>query len=197
MASRRSTASSAGRSAPAAGRSDKSVQAFREALERSRSALESNVTLSRERIEEVVDEAVERGRMTRGDANELVFNLLSRGRQVTDELISELEKLLGQVRREAESRADSARRQATKTAERVGRSVRDTADRPLAEADKLRRRAGAPGGPITGYEQLTAAQIKSRLRDLDPAELRQVRTQENAGKARKGILAEIDRRLAK
>jgi polyhydroxyalkanoate synthesis regulator phasin len=200
MASKRSTASSkasASRSAPAAGRSDKSVQAFREALERSRSALESNVTLSRERIEEVVDDAVERGRMTRGDANELVFNLLSRGRQVTDELISELEKLLEQVRREAESRADSARRQATKTAERVGRSVRDAADRPLAEADKLRRRAGGPGGPITGYDQLTAAQIKARLRDLDPAQLRQVRTQENAGKARKGILAEIDRRLAK
>ena len=168
MASRRSTASDGGRSAPAAGRSDKSVQAFREALERSRSALESNVSLSRERIEEVVDDAVERGRMTRGDADELVFNLLSRGRRVTDELISELEKLLEQARREAESRADSARRQATRTAERVGRSVRDAADRPLAEADKLRRRAGGPGGPITGYEQLTAAQIKTRLRDLIP-----------------------------
>jgi polyhydroxyalkanoate synthesis regulator phasin len=173
------------------------VQAFREALERSRSALESNVTLSRERIEEVVDDAVERGRMTRGDANELVFNLLSRGRKVTDDLITELEKLLEQVRKEAESRADTARRQATRTAERVGRSVRDAADRPLAEADKLRRRAGGPGGPITGYDQLTAAQIKTRLRDLDPAELRQVRTHENAGKARKGIIAEIDRRLAK
>jgi polyhydroxyalkanoate synthesis regulator phasin len=202
MASKRSTASSAAkgrssRSAPAAGRSDKSVQAFREALERSRSALESNVTLSRERIEEVVDDAVERGRITRGDANELVFNLLSRGREVTDELISELEKLIEQLRKEVDTRTDSARRQATRTAERVGRSVRDAADRPLAEADKLRRRAGAPGGPITGYDQLTAAQIKSRLPDLDPAGLRKVRTQEKAGKARRGILTEIDRRLAK
>ena len=59
----------------AAGRRDKSVQAFRDALERSRSALESNVTLSRERIQEVVDDAVKRGRMTRADANELVSNL--------------------------------------------------------------------------------------------------------------------------
>ena len=82
-----------------------------------------------------------------------------------------------------------------------GRLSDEAMDRALAAlhvcADKLRRRAGGPGGPITGYEQLTAAQIKTRLRDLDPAELRQVRTQENAGKARKGILAEIDRRLAK
>lgn len=202
MASKRSGTSGkakgdgAGRTAAGA-RSDKSVQAFREALEQTRSALESNVNLSRERIEEVVDDAVERGRMTRGDANELVFNLLSRGRQVTDDLIAELEKLLDQVRKELDTHADSARRQATRTAGRVGRSVRDAADRPLAEADKLRRRAGGPGAPITGYDQLTAAQIRSRLADLDPAELREVRSQEKEGKARKGILNEIERRLAK
>ena len=57
------------------------MQAFRDALERSRGALESNVTLSRDRIQEVVDDAVKRGRMTRGDANELVSNLVSRGRK--------------------------------------------------------------------------------------------------------------------
>ena len=39
-----------------ASRDDKSVEAFRDALERS-------VTLSRERIQEVVDDAVKRGRM--------------------------------------------------------------------------------------------------------------------------------------
>ncbi len=185
------------RRAPAAGRSDKSVQAFRDALERSRSALESNVTLSRERIDEVVDDAVERGRITRGDANELVSSLASRSRKATDDLLAELERLFEQARKEVEARTAPARRQATRTAGRVGRSVRDAADRPLAEADKIRRRAGAPGGPITGYEQLTANQIKSRLKDLDAAGLRKVRTQEKGGKARKSILAEIDRRLAK
>jgi polyhydroxyalkanoate synthesis regulator phasin len=185
------------RSATSAGRSDKSVQAFREALDRSRSALESNVTISRERIDEVVDDAVERGRMTRGDANELVSKLVDRSRKATDDLMRDLEKLLEQARKEVESRTAAAGRQASRTAERVGRSVRDVADRPLAEADKLRRRAGGPGGPITGYEQLTANQIKARLKDLSPAELRKVRTQENRGKARKGVLKEIDRRLAK
>ena len=53
------------------------------------------------------------------------------------------------------------------------------------------------GGPITAYDQLTATRIKSRLRDLSPAELRQVRTRERRGKARKGILSDIDRRLEK
>jgi hypothetical protein len=108
----------------------------------------------------------------------------------------DLERLLEQARREIESRAAPARRQATRTAGRVSRAARDAADRPLAEADKLRRRAGAPGPAITGYEQLTAAQIKSRLRDLTKADLREVRTREQRGKARKGVLEAIDKQLA-
>jgi polyhydroxyalkanoate synthesis regulator phasin len=189
--------SSSTRRAPSAGRGDKSVQAFREALESSRGALENNLTLSRERVQEVVDDAVKRGRITRSDANELVSNLVSRGRKATDDLIRDLERLLEQARREIETRTSPARRQATRAAGRVGRAARDAADRPLAEADRLRRRAGAPGPPITGYEQLTATQIKSRLKDMPKTDLRKVRTQEKRGKARKGILDEIEKRLAK
>lgn len=193
-AGRRKTTS---RRRPAAGRSDKSVQAFRDALERSRGALESNLTLSRERIQEVVDDAVERGRMTRGDANKLVSNLVSHGRKASDDLMRDLEKLLEQARKEVDSRTSPARRQARSAAGRAARSVRDAADRPLAEADRLRRRTGAPGPPITGYDQLTAGQVKSRLKELNKAELRKVRTQEKRGKARKGILNDIERRLQK
>ncbi len=90
----------------AAGRSDKSVQAFRDALDRS-------VTLSRDRLQEVVDDAVERGRMTRGDANELVSRLVTRGRQQTDDLMRDLEKLLEQARKEVETRVEPARKRAT------------------------------------------------------------------------------------
>jgi polyhydroxyalkanoate synthesis regulator phasin len=194
------------RSRASAGRSDKSVQAFRDALERSRNALESNVTLPRERVQEVVDDAVKRGRMTRADANELISNLVSRSRKATDDLMRDLEKLLEQARKEVESRASKARKelesrtastrkQATRAAERAGRAARDAADRPLAEADKLRRRTRAPGPAISGYDQLTAPQVKSRLKDLNKAELRKVRTQEKNGKARKSILDEIDKRL--
>ena len=201
--SRRSTTA---RRRTSAGRSDKSVQAFRDALERSRSALESNVTVPRERVQEVVDDAVKRGRMTRADANELVSKLVSRSRKATDDLIRDLEKLLEQARKEVESRTTKARKeleargastrkQAGRAAERAARAARDVADRPLAEADKLRRRTGAPGPPVSGYEQLTAPQVKSRLKDLNKAELRKVRTQEKRGKARKSILDEIEKRL--
>jgi polyhydroxyalkanoate synthesis regulator phasin len=177
------------RRSPAAGRSDKSVQQFRDALERS-------VTLSRERLQEVLDEAVARGRMTRGDANELVSKLISRGRRYSDDLIRDLEKLIEQARRGVDTRTEPARRQATRAAGRAARAARDVADPALAEADKLRRRAGvASGSPITAYDQLTATQVKSRLRDLSDAELRKVRTQEKRGKARKSVLGEIDKRL--
>jgi len=182
------------------------VQAFRDAVERSRSALESNVTVSRDRLQEVVDDLVKRGRMQRSDANELISNIIDRGRRATDDLIRDLEKVLDQARKEVESRTTRTRKevesrtattrgQATRAAERAARVARDAAERPLAEADKLRRRAGVGGPPITGYEQLTAAQIKSRLGDLNKADLRKVRTAEKRGKARKSILDEIEDKL--
>lgn len=146
---------------------DKSVKAFRDALEQS-------VTLSRDRIQEVVDDAVKRGRMTRADANDLVSSLVTRGRKQSDALLKDLEKLLGQA----------------------ARTARDVADRPLAEADRIRRRAGGPGFPISAYDQLTAVQVRKRLADLSKPELRKVRTREQGGKARKSVLSEIERRLA-
>ena len=73
-------------------RADKSVQAFRDALEKS-------VTLSRDRIQEVFDDAVTHGRMTRDDANELVSRLVSRGRQQTESLLRDLERRLEQARK--------------------------------------------------------------------------------------------------
>jgi hypothetical protein len=45
------------------------------------------VVLTRARLQEVVDEMVERGRITRGDAADLVADLLARGRTQADELV--------------------------------------------------------------------------------------------------------------
>jgi uncharacterized membrane protein YgcG len=59
----------------------------------------------------------------------------------------------------------------------------------------VRRRAGGPGFPIALYDQLTVAQIKSRLGDLSKGDLRKVRTHENNNKQRKGLLSDLDRRL--
>ena len=172
----------------AAARTDKSVQAYRDALDRS-------VTLSRERLQEVFDDAVERGRMTRDDANELVSSLISRSRQASDDLMKDLEKLIDQARKEVETRVAPARKRAEAAGRKVAKTARDTADPALARADRLRRRAGAPGEPITAYDSLTAAQVKARLGDLTKADLRKVHTQEKNGKARKSVLADIDKKL--
>jgi polyhydroxyalkanoate synthesis regulator phasin len=183
-----------------ADRLDKSIENFRSSLERS-------LTLTRERLQEVVDDAVKRGRMTRGDAEEMMSSLVSRGRRQTDTLLKDLERLVNQARREVGTRARPARRRATQAARRARRQVegatgraaraaRDAADRPLAEADRIRRRAGAPGFPITAYDQLTAAQVKTRLTDLSAADLRKVRTYEKRHANRKGVVSAIDRRLS-
>src|SRR5947209_11770357 len=68
------------------------------------------VILSRERIQETLDEAAERGRVTRSDANELVGLLVQRGREQTDELLADLERLLGRGRQQLDSAAFKARR---------------------------------------------------------------------------------------
>ncbi|MFI5026879.1 MAG: hypothetical protein ACHQCI_09060, partial [Solirubrobacterales bacterium] len=72
-------------------RAEQSVQAFRKALEKS-------ITIPRERLEEVVDDAVKRGRMTRGDAEEMVGRLATRGREQAEDLLAQLERVLSQVR---------------------------------------------------------------------------------------------------
>ena len=52
------------------------------------------VVLTRERVQEAVDDAVERGRMTRDDATALVAALFERGRRQTDDLIAQLEAVV-------------------------------------------------------------------------------------------------------
>jgi hypothetical protein len=62
------------------------------------------VMLSRERIQDTLDEAAERGRLTRTDANELVAELVRCGRQQTDDLVTDVERLVrgaGRPRRSA------------------------------------------------------------------------------------------------
>jgi hypothetical protein len=49
--------------------------------------------LTHDRIQEVLDDAVARGRMTRDDASELLAELVRRGRRSTDELVDGLASL--------------------------------------------------------------------------------------------------------
>lgn len=165
-------------------RAEQSVQAFREALEKS-------VTISRDRLQEVIDDAVRRGRMTRGDADEMVGRLVTRGRDQADDLLGQLERLLAQVR-EAPARA---RQQAGARAQEARKRAVKAVDKPLAGADRVRRAARVPGFPITAYDQLTTRQIDRRLQKLSRAELRRIRDYERRNKARKGVLRAVDRKL--
>jgi hypothetical protein len=101
----------------------------------------NRLLITRERIQEVLDDAVERGRMTRDDAAELFAALVRRGSGV-----------VGTVRR-------------------------------------------GTGPPIPGYEELTAADIVSRLDGLSPEQLRQVRDHERHNANRKTVLSAIERKL--
>jgi Tfp pilus assembly protein FimV len=134
--------------------------------------------------------------MTRGDANRLVSDLMDRGRKQTESMVRDLEGMLERARRDADKRAAPVRRRATQAGGRAARAARDVAEEPLAQADRLRRRAGVgPSFPITAYDQLTAGQVKKRLTDLKKGELRRVRTYETRNKNRKGIVDAIDNKL--
>jgi polyhydroxyalkanoate synthesis regulator phasin len=136
------------------------------------------VVVTRERLQEVLDEAVERGRMTRDDAAALLSDLLSRGRKQTDDLREDIEGLFGGAR--ATTR----------------KGVAGSADRVLREVDRARRVAGVgPSFPILGYDDLTAAQVNERLGDLDAAQLRKVRDYEKRNANRKSVLAAVEQKL--
>ena len=125
------------------------------------------VIVTRSRLQEALDEAVARGRMTRDDAGALLTELLQRGRE-------DMQGIL-----------DGARSTTKGSAERV-----------LREVDRARRVAGVgPSFPILGYDDLTAAQVIERLGDLDAPELRKVRDYEKRNANRKSVLAAIEQRL--
>jgi hypothetical protein len=120
------------------------------------------VIITRARLQEVFDEAVERGRITRGDAADLVSDVLARGRGQAEDLFAELEQLLGR-----------------------------------APIEAARRVAGlGPDFPITGYDDLTAAEVVAELDGMSAVDLRNVREYERANANRKTVLTAIERKLA-
>jgi polyhydroxyalkanoate synthesis regulator phasin len=161
-----------------------SVTALSEFLVRGMDGPLHLVMLTNDRIQEVMDDAVERGRMTRDDAEELVQEMVNRGRQQTTDLLADLEQLVDRGRGQLETAATAARR-ATPP------------DRVRREVDRARRAAGlGQAFPILSYEDLTAAQVSDRLEDLTPAELRKVRDFERRHGNRKSVLQAIEAKLS-
>jgi polyhydroxyalkanoate synthesis regulator phasin len=187
------TAKAATKPARRAGVEAKTVAEFRDALRKNLIRPMDMVMITRERIEEVLDEAVERGAITTKDAQGIGSNLLKRGRKETNDVLKDLEGLLSaSVARPAKEAAKGVRKQASGARRRAVRA----ADPALATADRARRAAGVgPNFPILGYDDLTATEVQRRLRDLTPAELRKVRDYERRHGNRKTILNGIEAKL--
>ena len=115
------------------------------------------VVLTTERIQEVLDDAAERGRVTRSDANDLVAQLVSRGRQQTDQLLSDVERLIGRGREQLSPASRGSRWSESidllvRSADRarpLGRSRSVVPDPRLRRPD-LRPGPSAPRGPRAG-----------------------------------------------
>jgi polyhydroxyalkanoate synthesis regulator phasin len=168
--SSRSSKASSARKASSSRKALPSQDSMRDQLQRFLDPREV-VVVTRDRLQEALDEAVERGRMTRDDATALLTDLLQRGRE-------DIEGLL-----------DGAR-----TTTRKG--VSSSAERVLREVDRARRAAGVgPAFPILGYDDLTAAQVTERLAGLSAPELRKVRDYEKRNANRKSVLAAVEKKL--
>jgi hypothetical protein len=142
------------------------------------------VVLTRERIQDTLDEAAARGRLTRSDATELAAELVRRGRAQTEELLGDAERLVGRGREQFESAGVRSR-------------FSDGVDRIVRTADRARRTVGVgPSFPVLGYDELTAAQVNARLKGLSPTDLRRVREYERRHANRKSVLEAIERALA-
>jgi polyhydroxyalkanoate synthesis regulator phasin len=125
------------------------------------------VLVTRDRLQAIVDDAVERGRLTRSDATDLVTEIFALGRRTTEDLVADVDQLLG-----------------------------SPADRVRREVDRARRATGiGQPFPISAYEDLSAAQVQARLGDLTPAELRKVRDYERRNANRKTVLSAIESKL--
>lgn len=142
------------------------------------------VLLTRERIQDTLDQAAARGRLTRTDANEIAAELVRRGRLQTDELLVDAERLIDRGREQLDSATMRSR-------------FGDGVDRIVRTADRARRTVGVGTSfPILGYDELTATQVHARLDGLSPTELRRVRDYERRHANRKSVLDSIERALA-
>ncbi len=187
---RRATAATSQKAGPAREEKGRDDQ-LHAAMAAVRDMLSKGIVLTGDLVQETVDEAVKRGRMTREDAEELVQNLVAIGRRQSQDALTELESLVGRSAKET-------RRLTRERVKSVGSAARRApgSDRALRTVDRVRRAAGlGPAFPVTGYDDLTAAQVKQRLDELNPAELRKVRDHERRNANRKSVLTAIERKL--
>ena len=162
-------------------------------------AFEHSLTIQRTRLQEIVDELVSRGSLSRADADGLLNQLLTSSKDYSQALLKVLESVTADTRKSISAGIAPVMATAGKLAETV-RNAPGMPRKPPARAPKAAPKpaavADAPAAePIPGYDEMTVAQIKPRLTSLSAAALRKVRDRELSGKARKTVLAQIDQLL--
>lgn len=175
-----------------------------------RKALAQSVVVTGERVQETVEDAVRRGRMTRRDAQELASAIVAASRRQTDEIRQQLEALLERGPRLGRREGDDG---AADVSVAIPIEHEDPAGAPVpaprsAGPDGSADASGSPAAgspaaasaaaplPISGYDDLTAVLVRKSLAGLSTAELRAVRDHEAAHANRKTVLQAVDRLLA-
>lgn len=191
-----------------------------------RGALEHSVTIQMAKLQEVADDLVARGALTRAEADKLVGQLVTSGKAHSQALLHVLDAATADARKNVEAGVATAVAPVVTTAGRIADTVRQapklvsgrktpakkTAKAPAKKtAKKTAKTSSGPSEatsaakvqklpvaePIPGLASLTVTQVRPKLARLSAAELRRVRQAEADGKARKSVLTEIDRLLAK
>jgi hypothetical protein len=181
-------------------------------------ALEHSLTIQRTRLQEIVDELVSRGSLSRGDADKLLNQLVASSKDYSQALLQVLDNVTASARKTLGGGIAPVMATAGKTAGRLAETVRTStglAPKPAAKrapksvskpvskptsksTPKPTPKPAAevvPNEPIPSYSTLTALEIKSRLAGLNGSALQRIRDVELAGKARKSVLAELEKRL--
>lgn len=154
---------------------------LRQNLAQLREVLAGGVMLTAARVQEAMDDAVRKGKMTRRDAEEVARQLVDTGRRQSFDLLTEIEQLLERGKGDLST---------------ASTLLRDGTERVRREVDRVRQAAGvAPGLPIADYDTLTAAEITSRLEGLSTADLRRIRDHERTHANRKTVLGALGREL--
>jgi hypothetical protein len=187
-----------------------------ENLKALRGALEHSVTIQQARLHQVVDDLVARGSLTRTEADRLVGQLITSSKGYTSALLAVLDAVATETRAVIsgglERGIGAGVAPVMATAGKIADTVRSTprlvaAMAPARTTTKVPSASAAPSAesqavadaatdnPIPGLAGMTVAEIRPRLSGLSATELERVRSAERAGKARKTLLAEIDRRL--
>jgi hypothetical protein len=164
-------------------------------------ALEHSLTIQRARVQEIVDDLVSRGTLSRTDADGLLGQLLASSKDYSQALLQVLESITSETRKTIGAGIAPVMATAGKIADTVMKKPtkkpsKKPSKKPAGRSAQAPTAAAAPpADPLPRLSDMTVAEIKPKLTSLNASALRRVRERELAGKARKTVIAQIDQLL--